>query len=567
MEEPRQPVMTTLHVNGSARTVDDDPQTPLLYVLRGTLQLNAAKFGCGLAQCGSCMVLVDNEAVPSCVMPIAALEGKQITTLEGLGSGAEIGALQRAFVDEQAAQCGYCTAGMIVRAHALLLRNAAPTDAQIREHMETNLCRCGVHLRILRAVRRASDELQKNRKRDATESAGMSVSADKISRRAVLAGGTVLVVSFSLLPALRMRAGGRQRVAGQSRSCTDARCVDPHRRARQGHGVHWQGRAGAGHEDGAAQIAAEELMVAPESIELITADTERTANEGYTAGSHTIMDSGTAILNAAAQVRAILLSAAAQKWSIPESRLRADNGFVLSDDGKRIGYGELVAQRLHVAASARSNLTSPSSYRYIGKSIPRVDIPAKVNGGAAYVHDMRLPGMVHARVVRPPNYGARLRELDVSKVERMPGVVKVVRDGSFLAVVAEREYQAISAMTALAAAAKWDESASLPEPRDVFTHLLQQPAQTSTILERGTTAADSARAFEATFRRKYQMHASIGPSCAVAQLEGRRHESVDSHPRCLPAAWRDRADARCGAGARALHSHRRFRMLRTQRRR
>ncbi len=160
--------MITLHVNGSARTVDDDPQTPLLYVLRGTLQLNAAKFGCGLAQCGSCMVLVDDEAVPSCVMPIAALAGKKITTLEGLGSGAEIGALQRAFVDEQAAQCGYCTAGMIVRAHALLLRNAVPTDAQIREHMETNLCRCGVHLRILRAVRRASDELQKNRKRDAT---------------------------------------------------------------------------------------------------------------------------------------------------------------------------------------------------------------------------------------------------------------------------------------------------------------------------------------------------------------------------------------------------------------
>jgi nicotinate dehydrogenase subunit A len=156
--------MITLHVNGSARAVDDDPQTPLLYVLRGTLQLNAAKFGCGLAQCGSCMVLVDDEAVPSCVMPIAALEGKKITTLEGLGTGAAIGALQRAFIEEQAAQCGYCTSGMIVRAHALLSRNPAPTDAQIREHLETNLCRCGVHLRVLRAVRRASDELQKNRK-------------------------------------------------------------------------------------------------------------------------------------------------------------------------------------------------------------------------------------------------------------------------------------------------------------------------------------------------------------------------------------------------------------------
>jgi nicotinate dehydrogenase subunit A len=160
--------MITLHVNGRPRAVDDDPQTPLLYVLRDTLELNAAKFGCGLAQCGSCMVLVDDEAVPSCVMPIAALEGKKITTLEGLGSGAAIGALQRAFVEEQAAQCGYCTSGMIVRAHALLSRNPTPTDAQIREHMETNLCRCGVHLRVLRAVRRASDELQKNREASAS---------------------------------------------------------------------------------------------------------------------------------------------------------------------------------------------------------------------------------------------------------------------------------------------------------------------------------------------------------------------------------------------------------------
>jgi nicotinate dehydrogenase subunit A len=159
--------MIELHVNGRAHSIDDDPQTPLLYVLRNTLELNAAKFGCGLAQCGACMVLVDGAAVTSCVMPIAGLAGKKITTLEGLGTGDAIGTLQRAFVAEQAAQCGYCTSGMIVRAHALLARNSAPTDAQIREHMETNLCRCGVHLRVLRAVRRASDELQKQRKSEA----------------------------------------------------------------------------------------------------------------------------------------------------------------------------------------------------------------------------------------------------------------------------------------------------------------------------------------------------------------------------------------------------------------
>jgi CO/xanthine dehydrogenase Mo-binding subunit len=343
------------------------------------------------------------------------------------------------------------------------------------------------------------------------------VSPGNISRRAVLAGGATLVVGFSLLPAMRLRSAESSGLPG---SLDRAPLLDAWIRIDE-HGkvTVFTGKAelGQGMKTALRQIAAEELRSPPESIELITADTERTANEGYTAGSHTIMDSGTAILHAAAQVRAILLSAAAQQWSMPEARLQADGGFVVSDNGKRIGYGELVAQRLHVNASASSELTSPQSYRYIGKSLPRVDIPAKVSGGAAYVHDMRLPGMVHARVVRPPSYGARLQEIDTAKVEQMPGVVKVVRDGSFLAVAAEREYQAISAMTALAAAAKWEGSASLPESRDVFAHLLQQPAQTSTILERGTVAPDSERAFEATFRRNYQMHGSIGPSCAVAQ--------------------------------------------------
>ena len=159
--------MMDLHVNGSVHAVDADPDTPLLYVLRDQLGLDGAKFGCGLGQCGACMVLVDGEAVTSCVLPIAALAGKKITTLEGLGGGDVLGPLQQAFIEEQAAQCGYCTSGMIVRAQALLMRNPAPTDAQIREHMETNLCRCGVHLRVLRAVRRASDELQKKSRSEA----------------------------------------------------------------------------------------------------------------------------------------------------------------------------------------------------------------------------------------------------------------------------------------------------------------------------------------------------------------------------------------------------------------
>jgi aerobic-type carbon monoxide dehydrogenase small subunit (CoxS/CutS family) len=154
--------MITLTVNGNAHQVDVDPETPLLYVLRGELALNGAKFGCGLGQCGACAVMVEGVAVNSCVVPVGTLKGRRVVTVEGLGTAGKPGVLQQAFIDEQAAQCGYCIAGMIMRAQALLDRNPAPSDAEIRTHMEPNLCRCGTYVRIFRAIRRASGALTHN---------------------------------------------------------------------------------------------------------------------------------------------------------------------------------------------------------------------------------------------------------------------------------------------------------------------------------------------------------------------------------------------------------------------
>jgi nicotinate dehydrogenase subunit A len=151
--------MINLDINGQTHRVDADPDTPLLYVLRDELGLNGAKFGCGLGQCGACTVVIDSRAEFSCITPISALAGRQITTIEGLGTAAEPGPLQRAFIEEQAAQCGYCIAGMVMRAEALLRANPSPSEAEIRRHMTPNLCRCGTHLRILRAVRRAAEAL------------------------------------------------------------------------------------------------------------------------------------------------------------------------------------------------------------------------------------------------------------------------------------------------------------------------------------------------------------------------------------------------------------------------
>ena len=152
--------MTTINVNGRTHEVDADPATPLLYVLRNDFELNGAKFGCGLGQCGACTVLLDGEAVFSCLLPIAALAGRNVTTIEGLGTLAEPGPLQRAFMDEQAAQCGYCIAGMMMRAQSLLARTRTFSDQELRDHMQPNLCRCGTHMRILRAVRRAAETMR-----------------------------------------------------------------------------------------------------------------------------------------------------------------------------------------------------------------------------------------------------------------------------------------------------------------------------------------------------------------------------------------------------------------------
>jgi nicotinate dehydrogenase subunit A len=152
--------MVTLKVNGRDRRIDAEADTPLLYALRDELELNAAKFGCGLGQCGSCTVIVDGKAVLSCVTPLLLVEGKQVTTLEGLGTVEAPAPIQRAFMEEQAAQCGYCIAGMMMRAQALLQKNSRPSDEEIRNELEPHLCRCGTHMRILRAVHRAAALMQ-----------------------------------------------------------------------------------------------------------------------------------------------------------------------------------------------------------------------------------------------------------------------------------------------------------------------------------------------------------------------------------------------------------------------
>jgi CO/xanthine dehydrogenase Mo-binding subunit len=341
-----------------------------------------------------------------------------------------------------------------------------------------------------------------------------------LSRRCVLAGTGALIVSFSLA-----RGPLAQQTPRLPGSLQRAPMLDAWIRIDAGGITVFTGKVelGQGIKTALIQVAAEELSVDPGQINLITADTARTPNEGYTAGSLSMQDSGTALRHAAAQARELLREAAARRFGIPADELRAERGAVIAPDGRRLSYGELAsAELLKVAAKPQSRLKDPATHAVVGKSLPRVDIPAKVTGAAAYVQDLRLPNMVHARVVRPPSYRARLRAVDTAAVERMPGVLKIVRDGGFLAVVAEREYQAVRAREALASAAQWEEEPSLPDPDRLYEWVRSARSKDFTIHETRTGGAEATRALEAVYHRPYQMHASIGPSCAVALAEGDR---------------------------------------------
>ena len=353
----------------------------------------------------------------------------------------------------------------------------------------------------------------------------MSAPPIALTRRMFVATGGALIVSFSLT-----RHGFAQQPAPHPAKRPGSLAKAPYLDSWigiDGNGgvTVFTGKAelGQGIMTALVQCAAEELDVDPKVVTIVTADTERTANEGYTAGSHSMQDSGTAILNAAAQVRAILIELAANQLNLPTDQLQARTGAIVANDGRSVAYKDLViGQALHRMAQPHSPLKNPKAFTVIGTSMQRIDIPGKVTGAPMYVHDLRPEGMLHARVVRPPNYGAELLSLDVAAVEKLPGVIQVIRDGNFLAVAAQREFQAIEAMNLLAATARWREIAVLPDETTIHQFLVRLPTQDQTITDKGNPAEQGAHVLRARYTRPYLSHGSMGPSCAVALYQANK---------------------------------------------
>jgi CO/xanthine dehydrogenase Mo-binding subunit len=283
-----------------------------------------------------------------------------------------------------------------------------------------------------------------------------------------------------------------------------------------------------------AQIASEELDVGFDSIRMVSADTSRGPDEQYTFGSQSVEQSGSALRAASAQARGLLIAAAARRFGARPEDLRTKAGIITSLDGKRASFWEVASadpDLLKGNITATTAPKRPSDYSIVGKSIQRIDLPAKLTGAPSYVQDMRLPGMVFARTVRPPRYGAKLVSLDEAAVRSLPGVVAVVRDGNFLAVAAKREEQAITARNALASAARWsDDAVPLPDIANLHAELKKLRAETIVVGATGQSepVPDQAKRVSAEYTRSYLSHASIGPSCAVAWLKD-DHMTVWSH--------------------------------------
>ncbi len=346
-----------------------------------------------------------------------------------------------------------------------------------------------------------------------------------ITRRQFAAGVGGLVIAFTLDPKFASAQGAKLPGSLANNPMLDAWI----RVEADGGATVCTGKVelGQGIVTALAQIAAEELDLPLARVRMISGDTEKTPNEGITSGSQSIEYGGVALRLAGADARAVLVDAAAKRLGVDSGKLTVADGVISAPDGRKVTYGELAGSiNLHREVDPNVKPKSPAAHRIVGQPIARFDIPRKVTGGVAYVQDLRLPGMLHGRVVRPPNYGAKLVSIDEAAIKAMPGVVGIVRDGSFLGIIAEREEQAIKASVALGKSAKWTPGPALPDQASIYDHLLALPDDPHVISDKQRPLPDGAQGgvqgegkiIEATYRKPYMAHASIGPSCAVAQF-------------------------------------------------
>lgn len=484
-----------LEVNGDRRTVETDDDVTLLSVLRNVLGLTGAKYGCGAGQCLSCAVLVDGKVVASCTVPAAEYAGRSITTVEGLAGPDGLHPVQRAFIEESAAQCGFCTPG-------------------------SRPCGCCV----ARAWRSADGGRNSIRARRSP----LSMRSPSRSPQGGPASG---------------RRGAGDRVTDLPDQLQRYPSLDTWIRVDEDATITlFTGKVELGQGISAAlrRIAAEELDLRLDQVRVETADTRHGLDEGLTAGSQSLEQSGRAMRQAAAEARHALLSLAAIELGVPIDELRVIDGAIgLVGAEALTSYWRLLGGKpFGRDATGRIAPKPPGSYRIVGQPHPRAELAEMVTGRYRYVSDLGGPDVLHGRVVRPPHPDARLVSVDVARAQSVPGVLAIVEDGSFLGAVASSEVGAERAAMLLHRSASWEGERSTPPVSGPSADrwLRAQPARSYPIvdgvpLEQAVPPMPSpgtGRTLSARYTRPFLMHGALGPSAALARWQDEKLR-VTSH--------------------------------------
>jgi nicotinate dehydrogenase subunit B len=520
--------MAVMTVNGQRREVSLEPNRRLLTFLREELGLTGAKYACGEGECGACTVLVDDAPVRACVTWVADVAGRSITTVEGLAGEGRLHPVQRAFLDEGAMQCGYCTPGMVMSAVALLRSEPHPDEPRIVEAMNGNICRCCAYPRILRAIRRAA-EFGDGPVEEIDEASAPAEGPPALPRPAaawdrslpedrewfdVLPPGLVVVLPPEALDGQAWTASGGAWIhVGEDGTITA-----------------FTGKVDVGQDNRTAltQLVAEELRTTTGSVRLVMGDTDVCPWDAGTFASRSMADAGPVLAAAAAGARDHLLHLAAERLEVDASDLEVAGGRVVvrgSDRG--VEFGELVRGRRRVETVQGRPSTSPAPrWRTAGTAQPNLQARVAVTGERRFPTDVSRPGMLHGRVLRPPAYGATLREVDVSDAQAIPGVT-VVSEGGIVGVAAPDPVTAERAVEAIHA--DWH---ATPQPReaDLDNHLRSHPVR-----RRGwggemreewgdvdTALAEARVRLDRTYSTAYIQHVPLETRVAVAEWEGDR---------------------------------------------
>ena len=507
-----------------------DGNRTLLWVLRTDLGLTGTKYGCGESYCGACTVLINDKAVRSCQTAVKDVEGKAVITIEGLAVNGRLHPLQKAFVEHDALQCGFCTPGMILTAYSFLKEHPRPSEADIIQGMNDNLCRCSSYLRIVKAIQSAARAMATGRVSMKTKKNSPTVVDDQaqgfsLNRRdflKVVGGGILIFFSAGVLPAQE----GSLRFPGLQSLPTDFNAFL--RIGANGRVSCFTGKIemGQGIVTSLAQMLADELDVSVKHIDMVMGDTDQCPWDMGTWGSLSTRVFGPPLRQAGAEARSVLLTLASEHLKLPVDRLIVKDGVVTArqDKTKQVTYARLcegkVIQR-HLQTKPQPK--QPAEFKLMGTSLTHQDSLKKVTGGALFAGDIRLPGMLYAKILRPPAHGATLKQVDISALKGDKEIL-VVQDKDLVAVLHPLPDVAENALSLIKA--EFEVPPNTIDNSTIFPHLLQTAPREGQVfgqkgdLEQGEALAR--QTFEHTYYDHYVAHSAMETHTALAKIEGDR---------------------------------------------